>query len=57
MYSSVQPGTQIGVQVSPVCIEGYAMMKLKITWMSTNGQERLYNQKALKQKAAAYLGH
>lgn len=35
MYSSVQPGTQIGVQVSPVYIEGKALMKLKITSTSS----------------------
>jgi len=31
MYCSEQPGTQMGVQVSPLFIEGLAMMKLKIT--------------------------
>ena len=31
MYSSVQPGTQMGVHVSPLVIELSAIMKLKIT--------------------------
>ena len=35
MYSSVQPGTQIGVHVSPLVIELRAIMKLKITATST----------------------
>jgi len=34
MNYSEHPGTQIGVQVSPLFIDGFAMIKLKITVMS-----------------------
>ena len=36
MYSSVQPGTQMGVHVSPLVIEFRAIMKLKMTVTSEN---------------------
>ena len=39
MYSSVQPGTQIGVQVSPLVIELSAIIKLKIIVTSTKNTE------------------
>lgn len=39
MYSSVQPGTQIGVQVSPLVIELSAIIKLKIIVTSAKKTE------------------
>jgi len=39
MYSSVQPGTQIGVQVSPLVIELSAIIKLKIIVTSKKNTE------------------
>lgn len=40
MYSSVQPGTQIGVHVSPFVIELSDIMKLKITVTSKPEQRQ-----------------
>jgi hypothetical protein len=42
MNYSEQPGTQIGVQVTPLFIDGLAMMKLKITVTSAQVNQSLY---------------
>ena len=41
MYSSVQPGTQMGVQVSPLVIELRAIMKLKMTVTSDKDRNQM----------------